>query len=474
MYGSGSDILAGANSFLSWFNNLSIRVKLLGSFAAAIALMAIATVFAIRALNSAAAANDDLFQTHFRGLVILDEAKQEFLLSNVNTMDALLADDTNEAKGIVADAEEHQKVARERLEAFVATQTDNEITDTVGQALTGTDLLIDIRKGVFSSIVAGDLDGAIEANENGLRGKPSGDKTAEGVVDLLNQVTERSHTLATESRASSSSASSAATRNSVIIAIVAALAGLGVAYYIAHQVRESVGQVVSRLVSIESKDVTFLEKGIRAIANGDLSVDVQPATSKIAKYNNDEVGKASATINSMLDKLVSTIATYNEARHSLSDIVSEVRYGAGSLVNSSEMLKDSSDQMASATGQIATAINEVTRSAVSLSGLSQDSAREVEQVASGSQQLAAAAKANAQSAGDSKTEATNMSERIQYVANASEMVAASPKSRATPPSRARKRSPGPSPPWTPSPRSWTALQRPSVNSANSASRSATS
>jgi methyl-accepting chemotaxis protein len=410
---------------MSWFNNLSIRVKLLGSFAAAIALMGIATIFAIRALNNAANSNDELFSTHFSGLVILDDAKQQFLLSNVNTMDALLADNPEEAATIVKDAELHQQTAKEKLQAFIATQDDQEITTNIEQALTDTDILIDIRTGVFSSIVAGDLDAAINANENGANGKPSGDKTAEGVVNLLNQVTDRSEALATASSSEAHQSASSAVRTSVIFAIIAAVAGLAVAYYISRTIRQSVGNVVSRLESIEKNDVANLEKGIRAIADGDLSISVQPETAKISSYNHDEVGQASASINATLDKLVSTIGTYNEARHSLSAIVTEVRTGAGSLLDSSEALKDSSDQMASATGQIANAINEVTRSAVSLSGLSQESAREVEQVAAGSQQLAAAARANADSAGASKAEATSMSERIQYVANTSEMVAAS-------------------------------------------------
>lgn len=406
-------------------NNLSIRVKLLGSFIVAIVLMAVAVVFSIRALGDAQSHNGELFNTHFQGLVILDEAKQEFLLSNINTMDALLADSAEEAAGIVKDAEAHQQTAKERLQAFEATQSDPEIRSKIEEALSGTDSLIDIRKSVFSAIIAGDAETAIEANENGLNGKPSGDKTAEGVVDLLNQVTERSETIATASRQSAESASSSAKRTTVIVGVLAALAGLALAYTIARTIRNSVGTVVSRLDSIEKNCVTNLEKGIRAIAAGDLSVEVQPVTPKIQSFSKDEIGQASASINTTLDKLVATIATYNEARHNLSAIVTEVRNGAGSLLDSSETLKDSSDQMANATGQIANAINEVTRSAVSLSGLSQESAREVEQVASGSQQLAAAARANAESAGDSKAEATSMSERIQYVASTSEMVAAS-------------------------------------------------
>jgi methyl-accepting chemotaxis protein len=410
---------------MSWFNDLPIRAKLLGSFAAAIVLMGIATVFAIRALGATSDDAHDLYAVHFQGGVILDEAKQEFLLSNIYTMDALLADDTNEAKDIVAEAEDHQEKALAKLQEYRVTQSEPEILKRVDEAIAGTATLKDIRTDVFAFVVAGKLDDAIELNENGANGKPSGDKTAEAVVTLLNETTSLSQQIAASVQADSESQASSATRNAIIMAIFAAIVGLAVAYFIARTIRSSVATVVSRLESIEKNCVTSLQAGIEGLANGDLSIDVQPVTPKIANYSKDEVGKASATINTVLDKLVATIATYNQARHSLSAIVTEVRDGAVSLVQSSDALKDSSDQMASATGQIANAINEVTRSAVALSGLSQDSAREVEQVAGGSSQLAAAAKANADSAGESKAEATGMSERIQYVASASEMVAAS-------------------------------------------------
>ena len=410
---------------MSWFYNLPVRAKLLGSFAVVIAFFGIATVFSLRALSSTNADAHDLYAVHFTGQVILDEAKQEFLLSNISMMDALLADDPNEAKDKVAQAEDHQTKALALLQEYGKSQEDPGIHDLVAKAEEQAAVLFDIRKEVFAHVAAGRIDAAVELNENGANGMPSGDKTAEGVVEFLNQTTALSQQLAATVQGQSESRASSGMRNAAVIAVVAAIIGMGIAYFMAKTIRSAVSSVVGRLDSIERNCVTSLKAGIAGLASGDLSIDVQPVTPKIPNPANDEIGKAGQTINTVLDKLVATIATYNEARHSLSGIVNEVRSGASSLVDSSDTLKDSSDQMASATGQIANAINEVTRSAVALSGLSQDSAREVEQVASGSQQLAAAAKANSDSAGESKAEATRMSERIQYVASASEMVAAS-------------------------------------------------
>jgi len=410
---------------MSWFNNLPLRAKLLGGFGAVILLFGIAAAFTVRALDSTVADASVLYNTHLHGLEVLDEAKQDFLLSNIYTMDALLADDPNEVAEIVAEAEAYQAAAIEELAEFRSTQDDPAIVASVDEALAGTELLVDIRKDVFAAVLAGRTTEAIEMNENGTGGRPSGDKQAEAVVEGMNKTTELSTVLAAAVYEDAKASADRATQIAIFTSILAALVGFGIAFLIARTILNSVKAVVNRLESIEQNCVADLEIGIRALADGDLTVSVVAVTPKIESYPKDEVGQASATINKVLDKLVSTIDTYNAARVNLSQIVREVRQGSNTLVQSSDMLKESSDQMANATSQIANAINEVTRSAVSLAGLSQDSAREVELVASGSQQLAAAAMANADSAGESKEEATRMSERIQYVANASEMVAVS-------------------------------------------------
>lgn len=410
---------------MSWFNNLPLQAKLLGSFAGVIVLMGIATAFTVQALRNAVGETGDIYNTHLAGLAILDEAKQEFLLGNIYTMDALLADDPAEAAEIVDEAKGRVGAAQAKLNDFRALQTEPEIVATIDEALAGTTRLAAAREDIFDHILAGRVETAIALNENGTGGQPSGDAQAQAVVSLLNDVTYMGQGSAATVYAEAKRDSSAAMRNAVVIALVAAALGLGAGYVIARTIRKSVGNVVWRLESIRKHCVADLAAGMRAFADGNLGVAVAAVTPKIDSYSRDEVGRASEALNGALDGLVSTIDTYNQARENLGAIVGGVRDGAAQLRSSADSLKDSSDQMASATGQIATAINEVTRSAVTLAGISQESAREVEQVATGALQLAASARANAASAGQSKAEATQMSERIAYVAETSRMVAES-------------------------------------------------
>ena len=391
---------------MAWFNNRSIRTKLFASYITVIVLTCALSLTAISKMGAMSNDASTLYEDPLVGAVgqagmIFSSAKMQATVANAGAnptvaasslktihddfqaqIQKAYADDTDGVDGPaikkIEDAENAYFAAANKV--LVASTSENVSANTAA----------------FQSLSSA-LDESLQL------------KAATG-LELHNKIND--------------SASSARNLLFVITAIVA-LVSLGVGYVITRSIRGGVFAVVERLESIENHCVADLQKGIRAIADGDLSVEARPVTPKIPSHSGDEIGRAAASINKTIDKLVQTIGTYNEARLSLSAIVSEVRSGASSLLDSSETLRDSSDQMASATGQIANAINEVTRSAVSLSGLSQESAREVEQVASGSEQLADAARANAESAGSSRSEATSMSERIQYVASTSEMVAVS-------------------------------------------------
>ncbi len=134
-------------------------------------------------------------------------------------------------------------------------------------------------------------------------------------------------------------------------------------------------------------------------------------------------------------------------RGGLNQIVGGVRTNAGGILSASGQLREASSQMAGATGQISSAIGEVTRSAVSLAGISNDSARAIERVAAGSRELAATAGSNATSAAKSRQQASEMGERIALVLQPRTVWPAQPRRAAQPQSRPRPRSNRQSPPW---------------------------
>ncbi|MBE7518989.1 MAG: hypothetical protein HS107_07045 [Thermoflexaceae bacterium] len=214
----------------------------------------------------------------------------------------------------------------------------------------------------------------------------------------------------------------ALTQKILIVGVIAALAVAAVAFWVAITLRRPVAAVVARLAA-QRESLGQVQAAMTAMAQGNLTMSVSPDSEKIANPSRDEVGQAAASVNEIIDAIGGTVEAYNAARGELTTLITSVKSNATNILSASDQLREASDQMAGATGQIASAINEVTRSAVSLSSLSQDSAREVERVAAGSQQVAAAAQSNADSALGSKSEASQMNERILAVASASEEVA---------------------------------------------------
>jgi methyl-accepting chemotaxis protein len=72
-----------------------------------------------------------------------------------------------------------------------------------------------------------------------------------------------------------------------------------------------------RMKSLDSVCLTNLGTGLEAMSNGDLTVDVQPATHFIASENGTSVGSLGETFNSMLAKAQGGLELYNSVREDL-------------------------------------------------------------------------------------------------------------------------------------------------------------
>ena len=212
----------------------------------------------------------------------------------------------------------------------------------------------------------------------------------------------------------------------ISLALISVVIGAGVGFWLSRGISKGIRQAVTAAKQIArgETDVQLTIKSRDEV--GELAESFRGMTA----YLSDMAGAATAVSNGDLTAQVSPRSENDLLGIALSgmvgnlrEMIGNVRQGASAITDAAESLRGSSDQMASATGSIATAIDEVTRSAVSLSGLSQESAREVERLAAGSQQLAATANTSADSAAQSKVDAAEIGDRIQLVASASQEVA---------------------------------------------------
>ncbi|MCK9519952.1 MAG: methyl-accepting chemotaxis protein [Dehalococcoidia bacterium] len=406
---------------MAWFNNLKLRFKLLLGFGLVLVLMTVVAAVGIFSLNSASSRISDMYRQNVLGVQYSQLTNAEMIASAREVRGAMLTDDTSERQKLLEQGRGDLDRAAAAIEDYASTITTAEDRERYETTKARVESGIAQRRQVIDFLDQGRLAEAEELDTNMMP----------AILEMnaaLNDLANYNAALAAESREAAEDAVATARVMLISITLVASVCALAGAVWLANNVSRAAqsAAAAAKTISHGSVDVSFelntkdemgdlsrafgemtsylqeMVAASEAVANGDLTVEVRP------RGTDDALGNA-------LQRMT----------HNLRELIGEVQDDSAAIGSASDQLRDASDQMAAATGQIATAINEVTRSAVSLSSLSQESAREVEKVAAGSQQVAAAAQENAATSSSSRDEATRMGERIGLVAQASEQVALS-------------------------------------------------
>lgn len=351
---------------------------------------------------------------------------QYALLTNTNMIAsareekrAFLTNDEAQRDGLIQQSRDRMRAAEQAMVDYHVTYATAEdeaqwvaIEETVKAVIAE-------REQVLTLLENGDREGALLA--------------AGSMTDSINQMNaaldesaDFNAQIASESKDAASASASSSTTLLVSISVVAALMGFGIAYWLARSIAGAANQATKAASSIARGNVAVSMD----VKSKDEMGDLASSFKEMTQYLNEMVAASEAVANGDLTANVTPRGEDDALGNALSRMISnlrsligQVKQNAENILSASEQLGESSDQMAAATGQIATAINEVTRSTVSLSALSQDSAREIERVASGAQQMAAGSATSADSAAQSRAEAAQMGDRIMVVATASEEVA---------------------------------------------------
>ncbi|MCZ7577354.1 MAG: methyl-accepting chemotaxis protein [Dehalococcoidia bacterium] len=401
---------------MTWFNNLRLQFKLLAGFTLVLVLLAVVAVVGVLQLQKASDRTESMYSHNLLAGQNVLEANRYFIAFARDFRGAVLATDPARRTTLLDLARTDLQHGSDYWAAYIEGATGAAAAEQLAKLEPLVKETTATRTAALDMAATGDIEGGWEMESGHF------EKVLEQ-NQLLQEAGELQATNAAAAR--DSAADNAASSRTLLIALTvsATVIGFAFAFWLARSLSGAAGTVVRHLKSLQEEDLRHLQGAMSAMAAGDLTVTVKPAAERIARFNKDEVGQAAASVNAIIDTVGETVAEYNRSREALAALIESVQHNADSILSVSDQIRDSSDQMAAATGQIATAINEVTRSAVSLSGLSQDSAREIERVASGSQQVAAGAATSADSAAQSRQEAFEMGERIQVVATASKEVA---------------------------------------------------
>jgi methyl-accepting chemotaxis protein len=181
------------------------------------------------------------------------------------------------------------------------------------------------------------------------------------VLADFNTLYTAKYKLAKSQQASIQSAGDANRTRSIILLVLAVVAGLGLMLWLARGIERSVKLILDRLGSLRDHCVRELHIALEAVAKGDLTVVVDAATPELHRTSNDEIGDVAEAVGQIRNSTVASVAAYNATRGALSEMIGKVSRSAGVVATSSSEMASTSDEVGRAIGEIAGGVGEVAR-----------------------------------------------------------------------------------------------------------------
>ncbi|MBX5440659.1 MAG: methyl-accepting chemotaxis protein, partial [Solirubrobacteraceae bacterium] len=148
-------------------------------------------------------------------------------------------------------------------------------------------------------------------------------------------------------------------RTILIVGIVAALAAIVAAVLVTRSVTRPVRIVRDRLRDLSEGGLSELDGGLRAMAEGDLTVPAHMEAEPIGFTGHDELGELARTCDAMLERAAGAIGAYERTRTELGGLIGHVSETAATVSSASQQVATSSEEAGRAVGEIASAVSEV-------------------------------------------------------------------------------------------------------------------
>jgi methyl-accepting chemotaxis protein len=201
--------------------------------------------------------------------------------------------------------------------------------------------------------------------------------------------------------------------------------------WLAERVRRSAFAVETALDQMAKQSGRSLDRGLAALADGDLTVAAAAEPVRIASFGSDEIGRMAARVNSLGQSLDSMLAHYEEARAGLSDMIEGVRGTTGELDQQTDRVREAGHKLRGGTDEVSRAIDEVASRVDQTSAGAADTSDSVAQLQSAIDAIAAGATDEARQVQTATETAAQMAEGVEQVAaSAQEVAAASRHARA--------------------------------------------
>ena len=167
------------------------------------------------------------------------------------------------------------------------------------------------------------------------------------------------------------------------VAAVGLVVGGGAVFLTARRLHTALAYNLERQDAIHVAFEDNLKHGLRALANGDLTVHLEAKTKAIEPdQRGDDLGELSRAVESMRALFLECYVDYNQATEKLRDLVTRVSATARSVGDSSGQMAATSDETGRATAEVAHAIEHVAQGAERQVQVIDTARRAAEEVAS--------------------------------------------------------------------------------------------
>ncbi len=168
----------------------------------------------------------------------------------------------------------------------------------------------------------------------------------------------------------------------------------------------------TRLTSMSDHCLTGLGNGLTAMAQGDLTVTVYPATTPLHTGAGKQLGTLGDTFNVMLGKAQGGLEAYNATRQSVAGMIDSINDTAGQVAGSAE-------EMSAVTQETGAAIENIARLS---SGVAEGASRQIESIQS-AQEINREAEALAQQAGRLAESGVALTSQISAISDQTNLLA---------------------------------------------------
>jgi len=217
------------------------------------------------------------------------------------------------------------------------------------------------------------------------------------LIPVMQKVIQQLNGKVTSDAKSADSSYNAAVLRLLLLGSVMLVLALLLGFLIARSISKPLKALQEAVNSVDRGDMASLARGIRALADGNLTMRVETPTAPPTHEGADEIGQTAASVRRIIEHLRETAGAYEIARRALCVLISHVVDSAGRVTSDAQQLAETSVQVGNVSHEVAQAANMVAAATSEQTGSTNEVlvqtqmlANVVERVAGGTLQQSAA------------------------------------------------------------------------------------